>query len=104
VILTPPERRWVCPNCTTTDVTRRADVHTQFHHCAGLAGLWSPLLLEGERARVRAVERQDYVGVSRPKFDGNGRPIMAVDVERDDGNDVVIFVPPAGAAAQPGGF
>ena len=39
VILARPEQRWECPSCDLQQVTHRSDAHTEFHHCAGLAGL-----------------------------------------------------------------
>jgi hypothetical protein len=51
-----PEHRWSCPNCTTQSVTRKTGPHTEFHHCAGLAGLWAPMVEDGIKAKVEAVE------------------------------------------------
>lgn len=50
---------------------------------------------EGERVHVTVREREDYVGDEVVQRDGNGRPIMAVNVERADGNDVAVFAPMA---------
>jgi hypothetical protein len=72
------EQRWECPSCDLQQVTHRADVHTEFHHCAGLAGLWAPMVAAGTRAEHRAVEREDYIGAERVQVDGNGRPVMSV--------------------------
>lgn len=49
----------------------------------------------GERVNVTVVEREDYIGDEQVTRDGNGRPIMAVNVERADGNDVSVFAPMA---------
>jgi len=49
---------------------------------------------EGTRANVTKVEREDYVGSETVTYDSDGRPIMAVNVEREDGsNDRVVFAP-----------
>lgn len=94
-LLTAPERRWECPNCPATAVTRRGDVHTEFHICSGLAGLNAPMAPAGMRCKVEAVERQDYVGGEDVQYDGNGRPVMSVITTREDGNDVAVYAPTA---------
>lgn len=93
-ILQPPERRWECPSCDLTQVTRRRDVHTEFHHCSGLAGLWTPMVSAGTRAEHRAVEREDYIGKELVQY-ADGRPVMSVVTVRDDGQDCTIFAPAA---------
>ena len=87
------ERRWSCPNCTATAVTRGPG--DRFHACAGLAGLLAPMVLDGVRCEVRAVLREDYVGREDVRHDGDGRPVMAVTVTRDDGQDRVVYAPVA---------
>ncbi len=91
------ERRWYCPNCTTTDVTRRADVHQQMHNCPGLKGLIAPLLEVGTAGKVVAKEREDYVGREDVQLDPDGRPVMAVETVRDEGTDLIVFAPTASA-------
>lgn len=87
------EQRWVCPNCTATAVTAGAE--NRFHPCTGLAGLLAPMVREGTRVSVRAVVREDYIGREDVRYDGEGRPVMAVVTERDDGMDRVVFAPAA---------
>ena len=87
------EQHWVCPNCPATAVTAGAD--NRFHPCPGLAGLLAPMVLDGVRCRIRAVVREDYVGREDVRRDGNGRPVMSVVVERDTGQDCVVFAPSA---------
>lgn len=87
------ERRWSCPNCTVTAVTRGAG--SRFHPCAGLAGLLAPMVVDGVRCTVRAVLREDYVGREDVRHDGDGRPVMAVTVTRDEGEDRVVYAPTA---------
>lgn len=86
---------WVCPNCPATAATVGAD--NRFHSCAGLAGLVAPMVLDGVRCEVRAVLRDDYVGGEDVRLDGDGRPVMAVTVTRDDGQDRVVYAPAAHA-------
>lgn len=94
VPLLVPERRWSCPNCTLEDVTREAQPHTRFHACKGLHGLTAPMVPAGTRAYVHAVEREDYVGTEKVQLH-EGRPVMAVVTERDDGEDRAVFAPTA---------
>lgn len=88
---------WVCPNCKFTDVTHEARPHSRFHACRGLFGLTAPLVPAGTRCEVRAVEREDYVGDEKVLLAANGRPVMSVVTEREDGTDVIVFAPTATA-------
>jgi hypothetical protein len=92
-LLAAPERRWTCPNCHVTATTRRAEPHTEFHPCRGLAGLNAPMVPAGTRAKVEAVERDDYIGREMVQLDGDGRPIMAVVTTRADGQDCAVYAP-----------
>ena len=94
------EQRWECPNCPATDVTREAEPHTRFHACAGLKGLTAPMVPAGTRAKVEAIERGDYLNGDHVTRDGDGRPVMAVETTRDDGNDVAVFAPCATATVR----
>lgn len=80
--------------CGVTDVTPW-DVPNRFHNCRSLAGILAPLVPEGTRCEVRAVEREDYVGSEIVRTDDNGRPIMSVVTTRDDGEDCIAFAPTA---------
>jgi len=89
-VLLDNSRYWECPNCKQTAVTREARPHSQFHHCPGLGGLYAPMVPAGTRAKVTAVEREDYIGAEHV-----GRT-MAVKTERSDGsNDLAVFAPTA---------
>lgn len=92
VLLGDGRRRWECPNCTTTDVTR-ARIGNRFHTCPGLRGLTAPLLPAGTAAKVEARERDDYVGRDMVQADGEGRPVMSVVTTRDEGQDVAVLAP-----------
>jgi hypothetical protein len=99
--LLQPERRWVCPNCTHTDVTREAEPHTRFHACRGLKGLTAPMVPAGSDCKVEAVEREDYVGSEQVQTDGDGRPVMAIVTTRADGsNDCAVLAPVATASVR----
>jgi hypothetical protein len=96
-LLAPPERRWECPNCDAEDVTREAQPHQRFHSCPGLrGGLTAPMVPAGTRAKVVAVEREDYIGSEQVQLH-HGRPVMNVTVTRDDGQDCAVFAPTATA-------
>ena len=95
VLLEAPERRWECPRCTFTDVTHEVKPHSRMHQCAGLAGLTAPMVPAGTRCKVEAHERGDYIGGELVQVDGNGRPVMSVTVERDDGIDCTVYAPTA---------
>jgi hypothetical protein len=56
------------------------------------------MVLEGVRCRVRAVLRDDYIGNEDVRYDGDGRPVMAVVTTRDDGEDRVVYAPAARVA------
>lgn len=98
VILTPPEQRWECPSCGLLDVTHEQRTHTQMHPCPALGGLLTPMVPAGSKARHVAREREDYVGSDLVQLDDNGRPVMSLTTEHDDGRqDCMIFAPAASA-------
>lgn len=89
------ERHWVCPRCDTTAVTRETRPHSEMHHCAGMAALWAPMVPDGVRCKVTAIEREDWIGGEDVRLDGRGRPIMSVITTRDDGQDCAVYAPTA---------
>lgn len=92
------ERHWLCPNCPSAAITR--DGKTPMHPCRGLAGLMVPLVPEGVRCKVEAVERGDYIGAELVQTDRNGRPVMAAVTTRDDGQDCAVYAPLAQATKE----
>lgn len=97
VLLQPAERRWECPNCTITDVTREPRPHSRMHSCPGLRGLTAPMVAAGTAAKVEAVERGDYIGRDLVQTDAAGRPVMSIVTTRDDGQDCMVLAPTATA-------
>lgn len=93
-LLALPQLRWECPNCTATDVTRQFGPHTRFHFCPAL-GISAPMVRAGVRAKVEAVEREDYIAGEDVQLNDQRRPVMAVVTTRDDGNDVAVYAPTA---------
>jgi hypothetical protein len=90
-----PTRHWECPNCALTDVTTKP-VANRYHPCAGLNGILAPMIPAGTRAKVTAVEREDYIGDEMVQLAPNGRPFLSVFTERPDGsNDVMVMAPSA---------
>lgn len=52
----------------------------------------------GTRCQIVANEREDYIGDSgRVTLDDDGRPVMNLVTERDDGTDLTIYAPQASA-------
>jgi hypothetical protein len=86
---------WYCPACGQTDRTREAKPHSRFHPCPRMHGLTTPMLPKGTRAKLEAVERQDYVGNELVRLDDRGRPVMSIVTTRDNGQDVTVFAPTA---------
>jgi hypothetical protein len=96
VALISRRQLWKCPNCSVEDVTYEARPHTRFHVCTGLRGLTAPLVHAGTKAKVEAVERQDYVAGEAVQLDPErGRPVQSIVTTRDDGQDVAVFAPTA---------
>ena len=96
MIILKPEQRWECPNCNLKDVTHESNPHTRFHNCGGLRGLNAPMVPAGTKAKVEAVEREDYIGEDNVQMDGDNRPIMSVVTTRDEGQDCAVLAPCVG--------
>jgi hypothetical protein len=95
-LLAPPEFRLECPNCDLQMVVN--DPRAVLHQCRGLHGLTTPMLPAGTKAKVEAVEREDYIGGDDVQLDPErGRPVMSVVTTRDDGQDVTSYAPCATA-------
>lgn len=101
MILNLPRKLWGCGNCETMSMTQRSDVHTEFHNCPGMGGLSVPMVEEGVRAKVSVNDREDYVNGDNVQVDGNGRPVMSITVEREDGIDCAVYAPTASSVATP---
>lgn len=95
LIIEPPVQDWYCPNCKATDQTREARPHTRWHSCPKLRGLSAPMLERHVKAKVSAHDREDYVGRDLPQTDEDGRPVMSITTERDDGLDTIVLAPTA---------
>lgn len=96
-IIEPPVTDWYCPNCGATDQTKIAGPHQRYHTCPKLRMLSAPMLRKGTAAKVTAHDREDYVAGEVVQVDPQGRPIMSINVERENGNDVWVFAPTATA-------
>lgn len=92
---------WHCPNgCGYEDITKTMPKApfgggaARLHACPKVLGVLAPLVIDGTRAKVTAVLREDYVGSETVQLSPDGRkPIMSVVTERDDGQDVIVFAP-----------
>jgi hypothetical protein len=65
-----------------------------------MAGLVVPLVPAGTRAESRPIERGDWIGKELVQTDANGRPVMAVQTVRDEGEDVAVYAPAATAGIE----
>ena len=93
--LIQPAQRWYCPECHKEDVAPHP-VANRYHPCAKAGGLIAPMIPAGTRAKISVNEREDYVGTETVRTDENGRPVMSIVTEREDGtNDVMVFAPVA---------
>ena len=63
--------------------------------CPKMAFLTAPMVPAGTKAKVTRHERDDYVGRDIVRLDGDGRPVMSITTEREEGQDVVVFAPTA---------
>lgn len=86
---------WTCPNCANE--VRARPFPARFHNCVGLRGLTAPMVPAGTKAKVEVHEREDYAGHDRVTLH-EGRPVMSIVTTRDDGQDVAVFAPAAGAS------
>lgn len=94
-----PVINWACPNCACRETTYKPLLPgmgmAQIHSCPGLGGVMAPLVPEGVRCKVEAVERQDYTNGDLVQCDEKGRAIMSVITTRDDGQDCTVLAPTA---------
>ena len=97
-----PERRWECPNCPQTAVTREAEPHTRYHVCGRgpAAGMTVPMVPAGTRCKITANDREDYAGRELIQTNADGRVIMSVTITRNDGQDCAVYAPCATARAE----
>ena len=93
-------RHWECPNCHFTDTTNEPRPHTRFHECPKMGGLTAPMIPAGTKAKITAHERDDYVGKDIVRLNDDGRPVMSITTEREEGQDVVVFAPTATATGE----
>lgn len=91
-------RYWSCVVCT--EAARTVDDAIPMHRCPGTKGLLTPLVLDGTRAKIQVMEREDYVGDELVQTDGDGRPVMSIVTTRDDGQDCIVFPPSAAAISE----
>ena len=94
VPLIVPNHWWDCPFCGLEDLTHESRPHTRFHACRAYAGLTMPMVRRGTGGHLRVKEREDYIG-DETVTTVEGRPIMSVVTEREDGQDAVVYAPVA---------
>lgn len=94
--MTAPQlsKRWVCADECGSHATTYDDA-LPHHACNARGGLMVPLIVEGSKVKMTAVEREDYVGSELVQTNDEGRPVMATVTTRDDGEDCTIYAPTA---------
>ena len=91
---------WVCARGCGSHA-RTYDDKLPHHPCKAMNGLMVPLIAVGTKAKVEAVERQDYVGNDIVNYT-DGKVIMSTVVTRDDGQDCTVYAPCAVAQVDRG--
>lgn len=92
--------RWYCPNCLLEDARYMPPAPLGggtllFHTCPAMKGLTAPLYQVGVKVKVTRRDREDYVGKELVQKDADGRPVMSIVSEREDGTDCIVFAPTA---------
>lgn len=91
-------QRWYCPNCDCTAET--VGQPNRYHDCPKFNGFSMPLVPAGQKCKVEANEREDYIDGELVQLDGLGRPIMNAIVTRDEGTDCFVYAPTARVSIQ----
>jgi hypothetical protein len=100
VDLIPPVQVWACRDCNLRIETRGHGTKTPLHECAGHGGFRLPMMAEGLDARLKIVEREDYVGSEDAQL-ADGRPVMRAEIEHADGHtDAWVYAPTAHAGSR----
>lgn len=87
------EVHFSCPNCTSSLNLPSVPAKPVLHPCRGLFGLMVPMVRDGTRCKIEAVERGDYVAGELVQLDGRERPVMSVVTTRDEGQDTTVYAP-----------
>jgi len=78
--------------CTTKTVKPFYVNQQEYHNCPGKGMLTIPMIQEGAKVKVTVNEREDYISGEHVQM-ADGRPIMSVTVEREDGIDCSVYAP-----------
>jgi hypothetical protein len=90
---------WHCGSCEAWAITYDAKI--PMHYCQKLAlGMRVPLVRKGEASKIEVVERGDFIGKESVQLDTAGRPVMAVVITRDEGQDCTVYPPVASAESE----
>ena len=100
MIFNVPMVNWVCPNCPVKVQKPRVVNQQEYHTCRGMKMLTIPMVEEGKKVKVTANEREDYVRNELVQTDAEGRPVMNVTIEREDGIDCTVYAPTANATRE----
>lgn len=100
MLISPQLVVYTCDRCTTRARVSSADARVPMHNCPGRALMSVPMIREGERAEVRLIPREDYVGTEDVRKDAAGGVFMRCEIERGDGHtDVWVYAPTARTSA-----
>lgn len=89
------KRFWKCPNCEATHVTNYEVPHTPMHLCPSV-GVIAPYVMVNVTTNLRSyrhrvIYREDYINGEQGLVYQDGKPVMAVQTEREDGYDTIVF-------------
>jgi hypothetical protein len=91
---------WVCAKGCGAGARTYSD-RLPHHRCKLMGGLMVGLIPVGQKAKVEAIERQDYVGDDLVDYT-DGKVIMSTVITRDDGQDCTVYAPCATATVEKG--
>ncbi len=85
---------WSCPHCGNSEQSNDPRPHTVMHVCSGMHGLTTPMVRDGEDAKIVVHEREDYLNGDIQTSDDRGKAISSISKERADGsNDLWVQAP-----------
>lgn len=86
---------WYCPKCKGESVSYEKEPHTRFHDCPVLKLASIPMVPLGTKANLIVNYREDYLGDDLAVTDENGKVVMSITIERDNGFDCTVYCPTA---------
>lgn len=87
---------WYCPECKLEAQSTQRGM--PLHSCPQLQGVMAPMVKQGVKARLKVNFREDFVKKDLVTTDANGRVVMSITTQRDDGEDLLVHSPCAVAS------